>query len=94
MRAPTSMIPQEMVKEYNILPLVNDGMVLAEIIKGIYGLPQAGHISYNKLFQYLKTGEHIPTVHTPYLFKHRTRPIFFCLVVDDVGVKYTNRDDA
>ncbi len=30
---------------------------------------------------------------TPCLFRHPTRPITFCLVVDDFGVKYTNRHD-
>jgi hypothetical protein len=30
---------------------------------------------------------------TPCLFRHPTRPITFCLVVDDFGVKCTNRHD-
>jgi len=31
---------------------------------------------------------------TPGLWKHTIRPIQFCLVVDDFGIKYTNQEDA
>ena len=34
-----------------------------------------------------------PTKQTPGLWKHQTRPISFTLVVDDFGIKYTNKDD-
>ena len=30
----------------------------------------------------------------PGLWKHKTRPIVFTLVVDDFGVKYVNKSDA
>ena len=94
MLVPLYMITQEMVEEYNILPLVHNGMVLAEISKGMYGLLQAGRITYDKLKLHLSNGGYIPTGKTPGLFKHQIRPIYFCLIVDDFGVKYTSRNDA
>ena len=94
MLVPLSMIPQEMIEEYNLMPLVHDGKVLAQINPGMYGLPQAGRIAYDKLKIHLAKGGYVPTGRTPGLFKHDTRPIYFCLEVDDFGVKYINRDDA
>ena len=32
--------------------------------------------------------------HTPGLFMHKTRPIWFTLVVDDFGIKYIGRQHA
>ena len=49
-----------------------------------------------KLAKFLGIGGYIPTGtgHPPGLFKYRTRSIFFCLVVDDFGVKYTSHNNA
>ncbi len=32
--------------------------------------------------------------HTPGLFTHKTRPIWFKLVVDDFGIKYVGKEHA
>ena len=65
-----------------------------KITKGIYRLPQAGRIAHDKLIKHLANGGYVPTGKTPGLFKHTSRPIYFCLVVYDFGVKYTSRNDA
>jgi hypothetical protein len=44
MRLPLRILPQEIVDQYGLLPLVNDGWIYVEIRKGMYGLPQAGII--------------------------------------------------
>ena len=77
MLVPLSMIPQEMVEEYNILPLVHNGMVLAEISKGMYGLPQAGRIAFEKLKQHLASGGYIPTGKTPGLLSTKQNQFIF-----------------
>ena len=69
------------------MSLVHNGKVLAQINRGMYGLPQAGRIAYDKLKIYLAKGGYVPTDRTPGLFKHDTRPIYFSLVVDDFDVK-------
>ena len=69
------------------------GYVLAEIIGAMYGLPQAGRIAYDDLKAYLELADYVPTGLTPGLFKHKTRPILFLLVVDDFGIKYLSEDD-
>jgi hypothetical protein len=42
MRITIKLIPQEIIEQYNLLPLVSDGHVYIEVQKGMYGLPQAG----------------------------------------------------
>jgi hypothetical protein len=41
MRIPIKLIPQEIMVQYNLLPLVSYGNVYIEVQKGMYGLPQA-----------------------------------------------------
>jgi hypothetical protein len=42
MRLPIHLIREEIIQEYNLLPLVYKDYVYTEIRKGMYGLPQAG----------------------------------------------------
>ena len=52
MRIPVTMINQYIMNEYKLEDIVHNGMVLDEIRKGMYGLPQADQLSYNKLVQH------------------------------------------
>jgi hypothetical protein len=47
MHLPIGIIPQEIIDQYELLPLVHNGYVYIEIRKGMYGLPQAGIIANN-----------------------------------------------
>jgi len=95
MRIPLRLIPAEIIKQYNLNELVEpDGFMYIEIRKGMYGLPQAGIIAHNQLKEHLAPFGYAPCRHTPGLWKHSTRNIMFCLVVDDFGIKYVNKDDA
>jgi hypothetical protein len=60
----------------------------------MYGLPLAGILAFNQLKNHLANHDYAPCTHTPGLWSHSTRDITFTLVVDDFGIKYTNRDDA
>jgi hypothetical protein len=55
MQLPIDIIPQEIIDQYQLLPLVHNGYVYIEIRKGMYGLPQAGIIANNKLRKHLAT---------------------------------------
>jgi len=55
--------------------------------------PQAGKISNNQLIEYLKPHGYIECPITPGLWKHKTRDIQSCLVVNDFGIKYTKEED-
>ena len=62
-----------------------------EIIKAIYGLPQAGVLVNKLLKKRLAPAGYYEMPHTPALWKHVSRPIAFTLVLDDFGVKYVGK---
>ena len=92
MKIPIKLIPEEIMTLYNLQDRIHKGYVYVEIRKGMYGLPQAGRIANDKLVPILDAAGYHQSQHTPGLFKHETRPLAFCLVVDDFGVKYVGRE--
>ena len=60
----------------------------------MYGLPQAGILSNKLLRKRLAQDGYFELPHTPGLWKHVCRPVWFTLVVDDFGVKYIGRENA
>jgi hypothetical protein len=94
MRISAKQVSQKFIDENNLQSMCEDGYYYVEIAKGIYGLPQAGLLAQEKLIQLLKSKGYHMAPNTPCLFKHETRSIMFSLVVDDFGVKYTDKADA
>jgi hypothetical protein len=94
MRIPIGDIPQTIIDQYNLLPLVSNGYVYVEIGKGMYGLPQAGKIANDRLIKHLAKHGYEQAQHTHGLFTHKTNGGVFTLVVDDFGVKYVGRENA
>ena len=94
MLVPFKHFPPDIVKHYQLDKLVKNGLVLAKVIKGMYGLPQAGRLAYDQLTKHLALAGYTPTEHTPGLFKHTTRDIQFILIVDDFGIKYKIKGDV
>jgi hypothetical protein len=94
MRIPLSAIPQSIIEQYALLKYVHNGHVLVEISKGMYGLHQAGILAYKQLVRHLHSSGYSPCKHTSGLWRHHTRPITFCLVVDIFAVKYVDEADA
>ena len=46
------------------------------------------------LREHLKPFRYYESAHTPGLWQHVTRPIQFTLVVDDLGIKYSRKEDV
>jgi hypothetical protein len=88
---PIAMLNQTIIDAYDLKDLIVHGRVLVEIQKGMYGLPQAGRLAYDKLVAHLAPHGYHPCRRTPGLWRHDTRPVTFCLVVDDFGVKYVGK---
>ena len=91
---PLNQIPQEIIDHYNLHNIVHKGQVYVEIRRGMYGLPQAGILAETQLIHFLGKYGYSPVTHTPGLWRHQWRPIAFCLVVDDFGIKYVGREHA
>lgn len=96
MRVNVNDIPNEVINEYGLREhnLIHDGFVYVEIRKALFGLKQSGALANKQLSKVInKIGYH-HSKHTPGLWLHEPRDILFILVVDDFGVKYTNKDDV
>ena len=95
MRLRLADMPEDVIEHYKLRELATpDGAIYCEIRKGMYGLPQAGIIAQELLKERLSKHGYHQSKKTPGLWTHDTRPISFSLVVDDFGVKYTNKADA
>ena len=77
---------------YGLHDKVKNGYVYCEIVRGMYGLSQAGILANKLLEERLAVHDYYEVAHTPGLFTHKTRPIWFTLTVDDFDVKYISRE--
>ena len=94
LRLSITIIPQEIIDQYTLLPLVRNGYVYIEIQRGMYGLPQAGILANNQLTERLEPKGYYQCRYTPGLWRHKCRPILFSLAVDDFGIKYAGKEHA
>ena len=92
MKMPINLIPDEVIQFYNLQSKVKNGFVYMEIRKGMYGLPQAGILANKLLKARLAPHGYFEQPHTPGLFRHITRPVWFNLTVDDFGIKYVGEE--
>jgi hypothetical protein len=88
MRMPIALFPPDIIKHYLLESKIRKGYVYMEIRKGMYGLPQAGILANKLLKKRLAKHGYYKLPHTPGLFTHDSRPIWFNLAVDDFGIKY------
>ena len=93
MRIPITLIPDEIIEQYNLRELESDGYVHIEIRKGMPGLKQAGRIAQDRLISHLAPHGYAPVKHTPSLWRHKSNSVTFALVVDDFGVKFSDPAD-
>ena len=87
--------PDDIKEQYGIDELKTDNdYVYVKIKKGMYGLKQAAILAYENLMNNLRQYGYRPVPHALGIWTHESRPICFCLCVDDFGIKYFNKDDA
>ena len=87
MRIKLDIIPDEIIKKYNLTTIAHQGWVYVKIKRGMYGLPEAGILANKLLKKRLSEKGYYEAQFTPGLYRHVWRPITFSLVVDDFGVK-------
>ena len=91
---PLELIPDEIVKQYDLARLAVNGKVHFEIQKGMPGLKQAGIIAHERLSSHLRKHRCIQCKHTPSLWKHKHLKISFTLVADNLGIKHIGKETA
>jgi hypothetical protein len=94
MRMDINLIPDEFIEQYELRNKVKNGYVYMEIRRCMYGLPQAGMLANKLLKERLAKHGYFELPHTPGLWRHATRPVWFTLVVDDFGIKYVGKEHA
>jgi hypothetical protein len=95
MQLKTTDIPEEIIKQYKVKDIeTSDGYIYCEIKKGMYSLPQSGILAQRLLKECLSKAGYYQSQIIPGLWKHTTRSIVFCLVVDDFAVKYQKKEDV
>jgi len=86
---PISLFPAEIVQQYELQKIVSHyGFI--QIEKGIYVLPHMGKIANIELETHLRPFGYHPCPRTPGLWRHKSRPISFALVVYDFAIKYVD----
>ena len=86
-------IPTEIVDEYGFSAFVEEGSVLFQVDNCMYGYPQSGLLSQERLFSHLENNGYRQQPNIPCLFRHESRDVIFVLVVDDFAVKYSKMED-
>jgi hypothetical protein len=81
-------IPAEFIDEYSLADKARDGWIYFKIQQGCYSLPQSGILANNLLRLRLKLEGYFEVASTPGLWRHKWRPIQFCLIVNYFGVEY------
>ena len=95
MKIPFQYFPEDIITRYSLRELLaSDGYIYIKITKGMYELKQASVLAYNNLVKNLKDHGYAPIPHSVGLWRHNSRPLTFCLCVDDFGIKYENKADA
>ncbi len=92
-KMPLSLFPQDIIDYYGLNDKALNGYVYKEICKGMYGLPQAGFLANKLLKKCLTIHGYYKQPHTPGLFRHESRPVWFNLAVDNFGIKYIGEDN-
>lgn len=92
MRIAADLVPQEFTEMYKLQDKIKNGYIYMKTTRGIYGLPQSGKLANDLLKKRLAEEDYFEVDHTPGLFKHKWRPVWFTLVVDDFGIKYIGEE--
>jgi hypothetical protein len=91
---PLDMVPQAIIDQCDLMSIACKGHVHVKITKGMCSLPQAGRIANDALVLHLAQNGCHQSTQIRGLFKHETRPISFCPVVDDFGIKCIGKENA
>ena len=86
--------PEHVQQQYNIQAHAKNGYVYLEIWRSVYGIPQAGKLENEYLWDKIRPHRYYEVSHTLGLWKHISCPINFSLVVDDFGMKYVGEYNA
>ena len=65
MKVPVNLTPPKLIEENNLTPKIKNEYLYIEIIRGMYGLPQAGVLANKLLKERLQENGYHETTHAP-----------------------------
>ena len=90
-RIPTKFIPKSVVQFYLLEQFFHKNALFCVVLKTHYGLPQAGALSQQRLFDHLEKNGYYQLFHAPSLFRNTDGSLRFALVVDDFAVVWSSK---
>ena len=91
LRIPIKFIPADVIMLHSLEDYIVNGSILFCVLKGMYGLPQAGKLAQERLVAHMALSGYTEDPNVPCLFAHTSNGITFTLVIDDFLVKYHAR---
>ncbi|KAL7485958.1 hypothetical protein ACHAW6_011552 [Cyclotella cf. meneghiniana] len=86
-------LPDKAINECNLHATAScNGMMFVKVIRGMYGLPEAGLLAQELLKKCLNKHGYFQRKLIPSLWKHEIQFIQFELTFDDFGIKYVNKE--
>ena len=85
-------IPQELIEEYDLREISQNGLIYFEILRGCYGLPQSGRLANELMRTRLEKARYYEAAKTTGFYCHKWRPIQFVLLVDNFGIEYVGKE--
>ncbi len=87
-------IPDKIIGKYKLRDKATpDGWIYFKVMHSMYGLPQSGSNSHDELKERLNKDGYFKSPLVPALWKHKTQPTQFVLIVDNFGIKYFTTED-
>ena len=92
LKIPVRLFSDAILDELALRPYIENGFIHMEVVRTMYGLPQAGLLAQIGLVKLLNANGYIEDSIIPMLFTHRTNGIIFTLVVDDFLIKWRTQE--
>ena len=89
-----NLIPPIIIKHYNLDKIANNGFAYVKFNEAWYRLKRSRNFAQDNLVKHLNKHGYIQAQHTNGLFVHQLQDISFTLVVNNFGIKYTNKGDV
>jgi hypothetical protein len=90
-RIPTRFIPPKVIAYYKLKEFIQNGALYCAVLKTHYGLPQAGALSQQRLFEHLRNHGYYQLGQSQSLFRNDDGSVRFDLVVDDFAVVWRDK---
>ena len=91
---PLLLMPPDIIEQCNLQVVTVKDRVHFEVRKGMPDLKKVGDIAHSRLSEHLRKSVCECSRHASSLWYHKSLPVSFTLVADDLGVKHIGKQAA